>query len=70
MNKKQLIDALSLVEDDSEIMILDGSNGGGIPRAINFGPVSRTVSNADAQETDDCETLVGKSVVCLGYGCY
>ena len=70
MNKRHLLEALASVSDDDEIMILDGWNGGGVPRTINLGPVVRTITEADADESADCEDRVGQRVVCLGYGCY
>ena len=55
---------------DRLVMILDGFNGGGVPRAINLGPSSHVISASDEKETADCEHMVGHKVVVLGYGCY
>jgi len=50
--------------------VLDGFNGGGLPRTINLGPTSRQITPDYARETADCEGLVGKDVLVVGYGCY
>jgi hypothetical protein len=70
MTKAQLIRRLSDVDDDIEIMILDGFNGAGNPREINFGPTPVQITEEDAEATADCEGLVGEAVFVLGYGCY
>jgi len=71
MNKKQLIEHLSRFDDNVEIMILDGFNGGGNKRDINFTPSNlRTISKKDAEDSADCEGRVGENVLILGYGCY
>ena len=70
MNKKQLLARLEGVSDDTEIMILDGSNGGGYPRTINSGPSVVSITKDDADNSGDCEDFIGKSVVVIGYGCY
>jgi len=70
MTAAQLISRLSQVPPDTEVMILDGFNGGGDPREINFGPVTRKITYANAADTADCEGKIGKTVVLMGYGCY
>lgn len=70
MTVAELIDRFRTIPKDSQIMILDGSNGGGVPREINTGPSFHVVEAWDADETADCENLVGTTVVVLGYGCY
>lgn len=55
---------------DQELMVLDGFNGGGFPREINFGPVPRTISQEGEDECGDCEGMVGEEVLVIGYGCY
>jgi hypothetical protein len=50
-------------------MILDGYNGGGVPRDINVYS-QRTITGADADDTADCEQRIGEVVYVLGYGCY
>lgn len=70
MTVKELQEKLSGLHPDTQVMILDGFNGGGTLREINLGPVFRVVSPADAKETADCEELVGKCVAALGFGYY
>jgi hypothetical protein len=53
-----------------EIMILDGFNGGGYPREINFGPIKRIITPDDAEESGDCEGIIGQEIMLMGYGCY
>lgn len=54
----------------AEVMILDSFNGGGAPREILLGPVARTITQADVDETADCEERLGENVLVLGYGSY
>lgn len=70
MKVGQLIKALQAYDPEKEVMILDGFNGGGVPRTINLGPSLREVTQQDADEASDCEELVGETVVHMGYGCY
>ena len=71
---RQLIDRLSTQfkdDMDKEIMILDGSNGGGIIRNINLGPSLHSVRMEDIQESGDNEYRVpGAHIVVIGFGCY
>ena len=53
-----------------EIMILDGFNGGGYPREINLGPVKHIITADDAEESGDCEEIVGQEIMIMGYGFY
>lgn len=55
---------------DMELMCLDGSNGGGQLRTLNLTPSMVTITKEDAAESGDCEDLVGKTVLRIGYGCY
>lgn len=70
MTNKELIARLSVCPPDQEVMILDGENGGGAPRTINTGPMEDVICKADADDCGDCEGLVGKRVILIGYGCY
>jgi hypothetical protein len=70
MTIQEPIDRLMELPKDQEIMILDGFNGGGNPRTLNFGPTRRKIYHTDEDETTDCEGLVGESVIVLGSGCY
>lgn len=66
----QLIAQLAEYPSGTEVMILDGFNGGGEPREINLGPHTRKITKKNADESADCEGKVGKTVIVLGYGCY
>ena len=55
---------------DMDVMILDGSNGGGFPRTLNLGPIIHTINEGDEFVTDDNEGKVGTKVLLIGYGCY
>lgn len=70
MKIHELITELSGYDQNMEVMILDGFNGGGEPREINLGPTTRTITKANADEGADCEGHVGEKVVVMGYGCY
>lgn len=55
---------------DLEVAIIDGFNGGGEPRTINYGPHVRDVNiEHSSYITDDIETKAG-SIVVMGFGCY
>ena len=51
---------------DLEVAIIDGFNGGGEPRTINYGPLVRDVT---IECTDDIDTKAG-NIVAMGFGCY
>lgn len=69
MTISALIERLSKVDPDAQIMILDGFNGGGVPREINLGPMDHVVTAKDVDETCDCEGLgEGTRVFVLGFG--
>jgi hypothetical protein len=68
MTARQLIECLQEFPPDMPVMILDGFNGGGFPREINCGPFSTKITKE--KESGDCEGMVGKDVVVMGYGCY
>lgn len=70
MTKKELLARLEKYPDDMQIMIQDGFNGGGNPREINYGPIDYVITNTDACETADCESIRGKKVIVIGFGCY
>ena len=57
------------VAPDTQVMILDGFNGGGFPIDINLKSHHRVVKG-DVEHTADCEGMIGKLVAVLGYGCY
>lgn len=70
MTKTELLKRLESYPDNAEVMILDGFNGGGVPRTINFGPHLKEVTVQDAEEAADCEDIIGRSVIVMGFGCY
>ena len=70
MTVQDLILNLQNFKPDYQVMILDPQNDNGVPRKINFGPVYQYVDSSDADQTVDCEGLVGQDVVVLGFGCY
>jgi len=71
MSVKQLIEHLSKFDDNVEVMILDGFNGQGNKRTINFTPSNLQIITPEDEETgSDCNDKVGNKVVLLGYGCY
>ena len=70
MTKKELIERLNKFPDDTIVMIMDSFNGGGYPREINSGPLLETVTQEQAEESADCEELVGQQVLTIGYGFY
>lgn len=67
---QELIERLSRYAPGAEVMVLDGFNGGGVPRAINIGPSFHTITQEEADNTADCEDLAGQEVVLIGFGCY
>lgn len=70
MTVEEMINRLNELDPDKELMILDGFNGGGYPRTINFGVVNRRISVTDAEHAGDCEERVGESVYVIGFGSY
>lgn len=70
MTKAELIRRLEGVPDTDEIMIMDGFNGGGVPREINFGPTNHLITSHEDLTTGDCAGRRGEMVVVIGYGCY
>ena len=70
MTIAELREQLAEFPDDMEIMILDGFNGGGVPREINIHPWAHTITDDDAANTFDCEERAGENVIVIGYGSY
>jgi hypothetical protein len=71
MTISELMCRLQQLPPDANVMIQDGENGGGHPRAINLGPYwGKVVTDSDSANCADCEDLVGQQVVVLGFGCY
>lgn len=72
MNVKELIKRLSEFDQELEVMVLDGFNGGGSKRDLNLGPTLGVIDeNVWGKDfSSDCEDREGESVVVIGYGCY
>lgn len=74
MKVEELITRLSQYDPELEVAILDGFNGGGIPRAINLGPFIedgiKEFEHDESCDYSDLETKEGKPIVIMGYGCY
>lgn len=70
MLASELIERLRQLPADRQVMILDGFNGGGVPREINLGPTERLITAEHAEEAADCEDIVGSTVAIIGFGCY
>lgn len=74
MTKSELIDRLNAIPGDPEICILDGFNGGGAPRTINFGPLlfngmAEFAGDERADYSDIC-SAAETPIIVIGYGCY
>lgn len=65
-----LIAQLQKFDPTKAVMILDGHNGGGVPRTINLKPDLHVVTEEEGNGCTDCEEIVGEEVVVFGYGCY
>lgn len=70
MTVRELIAKLQAHDPFQEVMVLDGPNGGGVPRDLNLGPVQRRLTAQDEENTADVEGRAGEVVVVLGCGCY
>ncbi len=66
----ELIIELLKFNMNTEVMILDGFNGGGYPRTVNLGPTTWEITDAHELDCADCEERAGEVVVVLGFGCY
>jgi hypothetical protein len=77
MKVKELIERLKEYDPEMEVAILDGFNGGGQPRALNFGPTnwdSETLGEMDdfdmSPDYSDLSVPEGTEIIVMGYGCY
>lgn len=77
MKVADLIKELSALDPNMEVAILDGFNGGGQPRCINFGPTTwdkETLEEMaefdDLPDYSDLSVKEGTEIVVMGYGCY
>lgn len=73
----ELIVKLQKLDPQTEVAILDGFNGGGQPRALNFGPVLWDVEALEemkdfdmSPDYADLSSEAGVPIVVIGYGCY
>lgn len=68
---KDLKSRLDKFDDNLEVMILDGFNGGGNPRRINIGPLKAEIGPDDIDSCSDCHIYnVGDEYVQIGFGSY
>jgi hypothetical protein len=77
MKVKDLIAELTALDPEMEVAVLDGFNGGGQPRALNFGPtiwdketLEEMADFDDSPDYSDLSVKEGTEIVVLGYGCY
>ncbi len=71
MTIRELKERINEFDDSLEIMILDGFNGQGKKRTLNFGPKSSSINKKDYEEGGaDSQNKFGNKVVLIGYGCY
>lgn len=71
MTVQELINRLQKLDPNAPIMILDGFNGGGYPREINYGPVEDEIDQKSIDDCADCEEFEPGTMVCvMGYGFY
>lgn len=77
MKVAQLIEKLSKLDPSLEVAILDGFNGGGSPRTINYGPlmwdkedIEESIQLDDELDYSDLNSKSGTPIVLMGFGCY
>jgi hypothetical protein len=77
MKVKDLIDDLMDFDPEMEVAILNGFNGGGQPRALNFGPTIWDKETLEemaefdmSPDYSDLDVKEGTEIVVMGYGCY
>jgi len=71
MKVAELIARLRELPLSAEIMVLDGFNGGGVPRELKLKPVPHKISQEDIDDSADCDDFnVGDEVFIIMYGCY
>lgn len=70
MKIQELIEELKKFNPETEVMILDGFGGGGVPREINLGPQEHYLRMKDYLNSDDVEGFdLHTPIVVMGYGC-
>ena len=74
MKVKELIERLRKLDGDIEVAILDGFNGAGRSRTINFGPLvfsgQPNFKGDEWADYSDLDTPETHPIVIMGYGCY
>jgi len=72
MTAAELILHLQNFPPTTEVMMLDGVNGEGCKRNLNFIPLDLGVIGSTWHDLGpaDCEGRHGEKVITLGYGCY
>ena len=70
MTVGELKEKLNKFNNDDIIMILDGFNGQGNPRTINFGPIQDEIDPEYHNGADIDNMNVNDKFICMGYGCY
>lgn len=63
MTKKELIEALADFDDDYPVMILDPY----YPREISIGPKIYFIQYRDKDNSSDCEELLHKPAILVGF---
>lgn len=70
-NAGQLAEFFSKLPPETNVMVLDGFNGGGDPRFLNYGPRVVKVDQKLIGTNGDTSFLeAGEGLVVFGYGCY
>lgn len=70
-NAGQLAEFFAKLPSDTNVMVLDGFNGGGDPRFLNYGPRVVNVDQKLVDTNGDTSFLKpGEGLVVFGYGCY
>lgn len=70
MTVKELICRLQELDQELEVAILDGFNGGGQPRTINLVPHVYRNGRLYKLDYSDLESPPDSPIVVMGYGCY
>lgn len=71
MTVRELIERLQEFDGGLEVAPIDGFNGGGHPRTLNFGPVLEERSgNGSDRDTSDLQDTEAAAWVAIGFGYY
>ncbi len=74
MKVAELIARLQTMDAEIDIAILDGENGGGFLRRINFGPHRHVRAILQQDQIDNCADFehlpLGTPIYYMGFGCY